>query len=300
MSEGGIFPWRVQKIRLPKNGRPGNYANISRPLPDPPKDQIWVQDANTREWKLVPLAVATAAAAATADDLVEEECNVASATITTAVAPTLDANSDQPTIPATESTTNDDGFTATTAIPIPLPTVEVAIPIDRSNSRNIIMNIGNEAPSFDNNGNRYHEIQTTDTFQGICLRYKVTPTELRRANKMVLMDSNLTLHTKLVIPSSTATSSFSSSSSSSPMISKKKQHQHGVDQGEAEKIATLLSKISSYHYSSSSSSHSRSGTTSTKVSYSEARAYLEIEDWDVNRAMESVCEDFGWSTPSAT
>jgi hypothetical protein len=33
----------------------------------------------------------------------------------------------------------------------------------------------------------YREVLPTDTFQGVCLRYRVTPTELRRANKMLTM-----------------------------------------------------------------------------------------------------------------
>jgi hypothetical protein len=31
------------------------------------------------------------------------------------------------------------------------------------------------------------EVLPTDTFQGVCLRYRVTPTKLRRANKMLTM-----------------------------------------------------------------------------------------------------------------
>ena len=48
-------------------------------------------------------------------------------------------------------------------------------------------------------GIQYHEVLSTNTFQGIYLRYKVTPTELRRANKM--LGSNLKLAPeKLIIP----------------------------------------------------------------------------------------------------
>ena len=48
-------------------------------------------------------------------------------------------------------------------------------------------------------GVMYHKVQETDTFQGLCLKYKVTPVELRRANKM--MGTNLKLAPeKLVIP----------------------------------------------------------------------------------------------------
>jgi len=41
-------------------------------------------------------------------------------------------------------------------------------------------------------GVRYHEVLPTDTFQGICLRYKVTPTELRQES-IEFMRSNAVL-----------------------------------------------------------------------------------------------------------
>ncbi|KAL3779670.1 hypothetical protein ACHAW5_008691 [Stephanodiscus triporus] len=39
---------------LPPPRQPGTYAGLSKPLPDPPKGQVWAQDASSREWKLVP------------------------------------------------------------------------------------------------------------------------------------------------------------------------------------------------------------------------------------------------------
>ena len=49
-----------------------------------------------------------------------------------------------------------------------------------------------------------------------------------------------------------------------------------------EKIATLVFKVSRI--------------TKDKLSYSEALAYLEMADGDVNGAIENVYEDFGWSS----
>ena len=114
------------------------------------------------------------------------------------------------------------------------------------------------------NGIRYHEVLPTDTFQGICLRYKVTPTELRRANRM--MGTNLKLApAKLLIPSN----------------DKNQQLDLNREATKEEKIASLISKVSRI--------------TKNKLTYSEARAYLEIADWDVDRAVDDVREDFGWS-----
>ena len=308
MSEGGIYPWKVQRIQYPKNGgRPGNDNNLSRPLPDPPKDQIWVQDANTREWKLVPLVVATVAHDAE-DDEEEEEMNDADAA-TAVVMPGGGSNVHDENATAESTTTVANHGTATsdsitTAIPIPLPTVELAIPIDNTrSSRSNSNSIDNETSSVGSDGIRYHIVQPTDTFQGICLRYKLTPMELRRANKMVLMESNnhLALHTKLVIPmrSKTSTTITQSSSSSSSPTNKNKS----VNQSKEEKIAMLLSKISSLSLSPSlrgSNSGSSRNNNVAKLSYSEARAYLEIDDWDIDRAIESVAEDFGWSASSSS
>ena len=306
MSEGGIYPWKVQRIQYPKNGgRPGNDNNLSRPLPDPPKDQIWVQDADTREWKLVPLVVATVAHDAE-DDEEEEEMNGADAAAVVAMpgggsnVHDENATAESTMAVANHGTATTDGIT--TAIPIPLPTVELAIPIDNTRRRSFNNNNANETSFIESDGIRYHLVQPTDTFQGICLRYKLTPMELRRANNMVLMESNnhLALHTKLVIPmrSKTSTTITQSSSSSSSPTNKNKS----VNQSKEEKIAMLLSKISSLSSSPSlrgSNSGSRNNNVA-KLSYSEARAYLEIEDWDIDRAIESVAEDFGWSASSSS
>lgn len=301
MSEGGIYPWKVQRIQYPKNGgRPGNDNNLSRPLPDPPKDQIWVQDADTREWKLVPLVVATVAHDAE-DDEEEEEMNGADAAAVVAMpGGGSDVHDENATAESTMAVANHG--TTTTAIPIPLPTVELAISIDNTRRRSYNNNNANETSLIGSDGIRYHVVQPTDTFQGICLRYKLTPMELRRANNMVLMESNnhLALHTKLVIPMRSKTSTTitqSSSSSSSPTNNNK-----SVNQSKEEKIAMLLSKISSLSSSPSlrgSNSGSRNNNVA-KLSYSEARAYLEIEDWDIDRAIESVAEDFGWSASSSS
>ena len=293
MSEGGLFPWRVQKIQYPKNGHPGNYANLCRPLPDPPKDQIWVQDANTRDWKLVPLVVATTTTAANAAGEEEEESRQNDNTTTTAAV----ASS-----PVTNDNNNNHGIT--TAIPIPLPTVEVAIPLNYNNNSNKnsnTNNCNNNETSLSSNhynsngdGNRYHTVQSTDTFQGICLRYKITPTELRRANKMVLMDNNLTLYKRLIIPTTTTSSSpLHKGSNNGNNNNKNKQKEDGglgLDPEKTEKIIALLSKASR--------GSNTNANKITKLTYSEARAYLEIEDWDMHRAIKSVGEDFGWSTSS--
>lgn len=104
----------------------------------------------------------------------------------------------------------------------------------------------------------YHEVSETDTFQGICLRYKVTPVELRRANKM--LGTNLKLApSKLIIPSN-----------------ENNQDRNVHEPTKEEKIAALVKEVSRV----------------TKLSYSEARAYLELADWDLGCAIGNVKDGF--------
>jgi LysM repeat protein len=51
MAEGGLFPWKLQKIftRAPT----ANYSGLRDPLPKPPAGMTWHQDAGTKEWTLV-------------------------------------------------------------------------------------------------------------------------------------------------------------------------------------------------------------------------------------------------------
>jgi len=205
MAEGGIYPWKLQKIKQPNNGLPGTcrFADLSKPLPDPPKGLTWVQDESTKEWKLIPMVTATVAAS--------------------------DANNES------------------TAIAV---AVEQAVPIHP-----------NKTTSYAATGIQYHKVLPTDTFQGICLRYKVTPMELRRTNKM--MGSNLKLAPEnLVIPCNGKNLSVQQRMPT-----------------EEEKIASLIAKVSP--------------VARKKITYSEARSYLEIRDWDVKSAIEDVNEDFG-------
>lgn len=52
MSDGGYFPWKVQKIW--SRGPAADYKGIRDPLPKPPAGMAWHQDRETREWRLVP------------------------------------------------------------------------------------------------------------------------------------------------------------------------------------------------------------------------------------------------------
>ncbi|KAL7535164.1 hypothetical protein ACHAWF_005076 [Thalassiosira exigua] len=212
MAEGGLYPWKLQKIRGPANGVAGtcDYASdLSRPLPPPPEGATWVRDESTREWSLVAVATATAVAS-----------------------------------PSNGDDAEDDG--------VPRAAV-VAVPVAASTA----------ASDPSKSGARHHVVTETDTFQGICLRYKVTPTELRRANGM--MGTNLRLAPEtLLVPSNDDNVRVDARAPT-----------------REEKIASLMSRAIRF--------------TKDRLSYSEARAYLDMADWDVDAAVEDVREDFGWS-----
>jgi hypothetical protein len=52
MSEGGRFPWKLQKLW--ENGPAADFRGLRNPLPDPPEGMIWHQNEDTKEWRLVP------------------------------------------------------------------------------------------------------------------------------------------------------------------------------------------------------------------------------------------------------
>jgi LysM repeat protein len=105
-----------------------------------------------------------------------------------------------------------------------------------------------------------HLVQSTDTFQGICIRYKITPTELRQANDFT--GSNLFLAPNpLKIPKTTLRSANMVNDDNVP-------HALTTDQ-----VVTILLK------------------NCPKLSKSEAKAYLELNDWDIAEAVTNALED---------
>jgi len=155
--------------------------------------------------------------------------------------------------PTTDDVSNDNNLVCT------------AVPVREAEGTSANTNTSSVIP-----GVRYHEVLPTDTFQGICLRYKVTPTELRQANR--LMGNNLKLGpAKLVIP----------------LNEKNEQLDLNTQRStKEEKIASLISNVTHI--------------TKGEITYSEAKSYLEIADWDVEEAADAVKEDVAWSGEDGT
>ena len=109
-----------------------------------------------------------------------------------------------------------------------------------------------------------HTVLPSDTFQGLCLRYRITATQLRQANGF--SGTNLLLAPpKLVIPlSDKDLSKIRLQDQSSPDF----------------KIHSFLSQV-------------------PELRCHEARAYLELYDWDVEQAVTNAQQDVAWEKKSA-
>lgn len=213
------YPWNRQKIRKPKNGVSGECNFSELSKPLPPPPAGMM-------WY---------------QDATNKEWTLISMVTATTEAVSLDNAAMVDENPATAA--NSDGDIVT-AVPI---AVQSATPLQNKNTSTSIRS-----------GVLYHEVTETDTFQGLCLRYKVTPVELRRANKM--MGTNLKLApSKLVIPAN-----------------EWNQKRNVLEPTKEEKIVSLVKAVSRV----------------AKLSYTEARAYLELADWDLGCAIGTVKDGF--------
>jgi hypothetical protein len=110
-------------------------------------------------------------------------------------------------------------------------------------------------------GDHYHEISPSDTFQGICLRYKVTPLALRRANGGFTGDNLSLVPNPLKIPVKDG-----AMTNTPPVVAEP------LTQGQV--VDILLKEC-----------------RGTSISRSEARAYLMLNDWDLTEALTNAHED---------
>jgi hypothetical protein len=112
-----------------------------------------------------------------------------------------------------------------------------------------------------------HTVQhDTDTFQGICLKYKITPTELRRANGGF---SGTNLH---LAPNPLQIPINAQYLEKEEMMSSKKHLSTATTSTPAQSIRRLQLELPS-------------------LSNSEAKCYLELNDWNLVAAMENARDD---------
>jgi len=108
-----------------------------------------------------------------------------------------------------------------------------------------------------------HHISSSDTFQGICLRYKITPLKLRRANGGFTGDNLGLVPNPLKIPRTDAMTTVA--------IAEEVKDGH-CSLTQSQVVGVLLKECRG-------------------MSRSEARAYLMLNDWDLAEALENAHQD---------
>ncbi|GFH52476.1 hypothetical protein CTEN210_08952 [Chaetoceros tenuissimus] len=123
-----------------------------------------------------------------------------------------------------------------------------------------------------------HIVQPTDTLQGLCLRYKISPVELRQFNRF--SGNNLMLApSTLIIPAEY----YRDKNIPVPMPQVLTK-----DQLRSQLIHKFLAQFADKHDLDGSLIFGRQ----------EAVAYLEINDWNLAVSIDDARSDFGWETDS--
>lgn len=292
MSEGGLFPWKVQKIR----SKPvADYSRMS--LPPPPFGQRWQQDLQTKEYKLVPVVVPPSPTQVVVD-FSEQSCSNGADDweLLSDGAVAIESQNNKASGDNTNAGSSCSGSHHTRDALVFVAragSVRSIDTLDESHNSNNYNIVGGCGPSskiqrthsnstIDSNdvdgssssvlgpsgkgvlGVDYleHVILPTDTLQGICIAYKISSTRLRQANHFS-GNSLLLAPKKLVIP-----------------ISKQ-----ALKSGFIRVQDTDAKEYKIYYFLAE---------FQNLFGVSEAKAYLELADWDMKSAIKSAKEDIEW------
>jgi hypothetical protein len=164
MAEGGLLPWKMQKIS--SRGPTADYSGLRKPLPKLPDGMIWHQDKGTKEWSPVK-----------EEEKQEKQQQQEKLDV-------FSASDKEPDLAKEKERDLDIKIQRTTS----------SSPLDSTD--NVLGPSGLGVLGVD-----YveHVILPTDTFQGICLAYKINTTRLRQANRFS-GSSLLLAPKKLIIP----------------------------------------------------------------------------------------------------
>ncbi|CAB9497683.1 expressed unknown protein [Seminavis robusta] len=227
MADGGTFPWKRQNIDESR-GPAGSYDAVYRTLPDLPDGVAWQRNEKTREWSLIRV-----------DQQQEKDKYQYKLQRATAWNPRT-------------------GREQLTVTPVPkVPTKGVD---DDHTVATVISANEDDAPPLPVVGKDYivHTVVPSDTFSGLCLRYKIKPVELRRIN--YFSGTNLALApSKLLIPLTTSIENLRLQDTSSPEY----------------KMQMVLTEF-------------------PKLASVERKAYLEMNEWDLEQALEEIRQDTEW------
>ena len=229
MSEGGQLPWKVQQIDESR-GPPCDYSDIQKPL-STPNGAKWLKGKDGH-WSLVR------------DDTEDKSKRK----YKLAVGEVWHVRGNRP---------------APTLVPIPLEKNESAVAKDASGEH--AEKDGQEEHPTAVEGTHYliHTVVSSDTFSGLCLRYRIKPHELRRVNHFSGSNLRLAPHT-LIIPLGPDGQGLNGG--------KVREQNRNCPEF---KLHALQGEIPS-------------------LRHAECKAYLELADWDLKEAIKAAREDEEW------
>ena len=202
MSEGGLFPWKLQR---PKNhrGPAADYTRVHEPLPNPPQGSAWHQEKDSKEWKLVAvdrvpeLSEEVAGHSERSGDegweLLSDKCSQSlnsSGTTSHRSAVFVTKAGSVRSITTLECYEN----ASTSSVPFKIQRTNSSSTLDSHEN-----SLGPSGKGILGVDYVEHVILPTDTLQGICLAYKISSTRLKQANHFS-GSSLLLAPKKLVIP----------------------------------------------------------------------------------------------------
>jgi LysM repeat protein len=179
MTEGGFFPWRMQKIV--SRGPTGDYSGLRSPLPKPPDGMAWQQEGETKEWRLAAIEPELAEESGSNNDdeweMLSDKVSVHSGGLYIAKSGSVRSITDE-----------------SYSLPYKIQRTHSSSTIDSNDNT-----LGPSGKGVLGVDYVEHVILPTDTLQGICLAYKINSTRLRQANHFS-GNSLLLAPKKLVIP----------------------------------------------------------------------------------------------------
>ena len=249
MADGGTLPWRVQKIDESR-GPAGTYSSIRKPLPEPGPGVSWHRDDSTGEWSLVRSDEGR--------EKIKYKLGVGETWHVRAgrAAPTLVSVPVSQhekvldvTVEGTDGPTDD--------------AVGSRVPVDGKDDDKERHTQKEERPAIEGEHYLIHTILPTDTFSGLCLRYRIKPHVLRRINRFSGSNLRLAPHS-LIIPLG--------------------PNGEGLNGGTVRvqdkscpefKLHALQAEFPS-------------------LRHAECKAYLELADWDLDAAKKAAAADDDW------
>lgn len=191
MSEGGRFPWKVQKILM--RGPVADYSTIASPLPPPPSGKQWIKEGS--DWKLVDVMEEPELAAEQGTETVsvrDDEWEMLSDKVSASSAGIVVAKAGS--VRSLNTMDGNHSSSTCSSVPFKMQRTHSSSTIDSNDHA-----LGPAGKGILGVDYVEHVILPSDTLQGICIAYKINATRLRQANHFSGQSLQLAPK-KLVIP----------------------------------------------------------------------------------------------------